>query len=239
MKKAEQVVAESQAAAPREALVAGASGLTGAALLQLLLRQGDHVRVHALSRRPLPVDHPRLANRILRLEDLGPRVTGLRCQDAFCCLGAAGGPAASEPALRAVDLELVLTFARIALATGATRLVVVSAAGASRGADSPFLRVKGEAEAALRALPFTSLDLLQPGPVLGMRPGGGAGDLLRLAVLPLANPLLRGAAAARRALPAADLAAAMLGAARSQRRGVTVWTGQSLRDLAAAGTRPS
>ena len=219
----------------RVALVAGSTGLTGSALLQLLLRGNDYSRVYAVTRRPVPLDHPRLANRILKLEELGQRLAGLRCDDAFCSIGAAHGPRAAAAELRHVDVELVLAFARAAQSAGATRLVVISAARADRTASQPFLRCKGEMEAALRELRFGTLDILQPGPVLGLRAGSSGLETLRMALLPLLNPLLRGGLAARRAISGADLAAAMLGAARSQRRGVYCHAGQSLRDLATAG----
>ncbi len=221
----------------RVALVAGGTGLTGAALLQLLLRNNDYTRVHALTRRPLPLDHPRLANRILQFEDLGARLTGLRCTDAYCSLGAAHGPRAPRAELMRVDRDLVLGFARAAQAAGATRLVVVSAAGAGSKSPLPFLACKGEMEAALRELRFSSLEILQPGPVLGLRPGAGPMDLLRMALLPLGNSFLQGKLAAKRSIPAEDLAAAMLGAGRSPRRGVYCHAGQNLRDLALAGRR--
>jgi uncharacterized protein YbjT (DUF2867 family) len=232
-----KVLAVESQSVQRTALVAGGSGLVGGALLRLLLGTNDYSRIHAITRRPLPLDHPRLANRILKIEDLGPRLTGLRCNDAFCCIGAAGGPRATPEALRQVDLALVLTFARAAMSAGATRLVVVSAAGAERAATQPFQRVKAEMEAALRDLKPASLDLLQPGPVLGVRAASGAGDYLRLGLLPMLNPLRRGKLESSRAIAADDLAAAMLGAARSQRRGVYAYAGESLLDLATAGRR--
>ena len=91
---------------PRVALVAGASGLTGSALLPLLLREEGFARVLALSRRPLPMEHARLANRILKFDEMERSLKGQRCTDAFCALGAPGGPLASEAQLREVDLRL-------------------------------------------------------------------------------------------------------------------------------------
>jgi uncharacterized protein YbjT (DUF2867 family) len=116
---------------------------------------------------------------------------------------------------------------------------VVSAAGADRGAGAAFQRAKGDMEAGLRELKFGTMHVLRPGPVLGIRPGSGVGDYLGLVWRPLVNPLLGGQMAQRRAIAAEDLAAAMLGAARSQRRGVYDYSGQSLRELAAAGRRPA
>ncbi len=101
--------------------------------------------MQALTRRPLPIEHSRLTNRILHYEELAARLAGSRCDDAFCCLGAAGGPRATEAALRKVDLELTLAFARAARAAGATRLVVISAAGAAPGARNRLPAREGRA----------------------------------------------------------------------------------------------
>ena len=220
---------------PRTALVAGANGLTGNALVRLLLRSSDYARVQALTRRPLPLEHPRLANRILKYEELVARLAGTRCDDAFCCLGAAGGPRAAAADLRQVDLELALAFARAAKAAGATRLVVLSAAGAVPGARSNFLRVKGELEAALRELKYPALDILQPGLVVGERAGGGATETLRQVVAPLVNLVMLGKLEESRWIPGTDLAAAMLGVARGRRSGVSSYSGKRLVQLTAAG----
>ncbi len=233
------VAAANARPAPRTALVAGASGLTGRALVRLMLRNRDYDRVQALTRRPLPMEHARLANRILNFDEMAVRLAGTRCDDAFCCLGAAAGPRAAAGELRQVDLDLVVAFARAAHAAGATRLVVISAAGAARDARSDFLRIKGELEAALRNLQFVSLDILQPGRVVGERPGGGAADVLRELIAPLVNVAMVGKFQERRWISATDLAAAMLGAVRGQRRGVNVHAGKKLQQLAAAGTRPT
>lgn len=131
-------------AAGRVALVAGCSGMVGSRLLPLLLEAPEYARVHALSRRPLATEHARLANRVVRFDaPLDAQLKGLSCHDAFCCLGTTRRAAGSEAAFRAVDHDLVLAFARAALAAGAERFVLVSAVGADAGSRNLYLRVKG------------------------------------------------------------------------------------------------
>ena len=60
----------------RIALVAGGTGLTGRALLQLLLKGSDYARIHAITRRPVMFDNPRLANRVLPLEQVQAKLAG-------------------------------------------------------------------------------------------------------------------------------------------------------------------
>jgi uncharacterized protein YbjT (DUF2867 family) len=222
----------------RVALLAGGSGLVGSLLLRLLLQAPDYARVHAVSRRPLPIDHPRLANRILPLEQTRAQLAGVRCQDAFCCIGSTRRQAGSAGERRRVDLDLVLSFARAAQALGATRFVVITSAGANAGSRNAYLRVKGELEAALRELRYPALDILQPGLLLGTRSELRPAELFAALLMPLVNPLLRGRHAVWRGIAAEDVAWAMLGAARSSRGGVHAYAGQALQALAIAGRRP-
>jgi uncharacterized protein YbjT (DUF2867 family) len=224
--------------AGRIALVAGGSGLVGGQLLPLLLQSPHYARVHALSRRPLRLDHPRLANRVVRFEaSLQAQLKGLQCQDAFCCLGTTIRDAGSKSAFRAIDHDLVLEFAQLALGCGAERLVVVSALGANAASKNFYMRVKGEMERSLEGLRIRSLDILQPSLLLGSRRDLRILELGAQAAMQLLNPLLLGRWSRFRAIAAATVAAAMCGAARSGRRGIYRYTHDGILSLAAAAAR--
>jgi uncharacterized protein YbjT (DUF2867 family) len=216
------------------ALVAGASGMVGAELVRVLVASGDYRRVIALSRRPLPIESPRLVNRILRFENLESDLRGLACDDAYCCLGTTLREAGSQQAFRAVDHDLILRFARFAQAAGARTLVVVSAAGAAPEARNFYLKVKGETELALEALRFRSLHLLQPSLLLGPRRQWRLAESLARVFMPLINPLLLGSMEQWRAISARTVAAAMRAAARSGRLGVQRYSWRALRTMAAS-----
>lgn len=209
----------------RIALVAGGSGMVGGRLLPLLLGAPEYERVYALSRRPLSLAHARFANRVVRFDaPLSLQLKGLACHDAFCCLGTTRRAAGSEAAFRAVDHDLVLSFARLAAAAGAERLVLVSAVGANADSRNFYLRVKGETERALMQLSLRALDILQPSLLLGMRRELRAVELAAQLALGAIGPLLRGRLARWRPIAAETVAAAMLGAVRAGRRGVTRYT---------------
>jgi uncharacterized protein YbjT (DUF2867 family) len=208
------------------ALLAGASGFVGARVLDALLGAPEVARVFAVSRRALGREHPRLANRIVQFDHLERQLAGLKCQVAFCCLGArlVDRDGAGDESVRRVDLGYTLAFARAAKAAGAARFVVISAAGADVAAKSGFLRAKGELEQTLSGLGFASLDILQPAIVLGWPREMRAADLARRAVMPLVNPFLVGERIVHRGIPIATAAAAMLGTLRSGRRGPQRYT---------------
>lgn len=220
----------------RTALVAGGSGLVGRALLPLLLAAPEYARVQAISRRPLPIEHARLANRVLRFDaPLDTQLKGLMVQDAFCCLGTTLRVAGSQAAFRAVDHDLVLAFARAASAAGAERLVIVSSVGADAASNNFYLRVKGETERDLEALRLRSLDILQPSLLLGARREWRGLELAAQIAGWTLGPLLMGSWSRYRPIEASVVAAAMRGAARGGRLGTTRYLYPALRRLAGEG----
>jgi len=224
--------------ADRLALVAGASGLVGSKLLPRLLDASEYARVHVLTRRPLLIDNPRLANRVVRFDaPLEVQLQGLRCQDAYCCLGTTLRAAGSRNAFRMVDHDVVLAFARFALAAGAERLVIVSSVGADPASKNFYLQVKGETERALQSLRFRALDILAPSLLLGARPLVRPLEAFAQGALWAINPLLMGSWERYRAIPADRVAAAMLGAARGGKLGLHRYTYPGIRALAAPPAR--
>ncbi|HWF99453.1 MAG TPA: NAD(P)H-binding protein [Steroidobacteraceae bacterium] len=211
---------------PMVALLAGASGFVGARVLDALLEAPEIGRVFAVTRRALGREHPHLANRIVQFDHMERQLAGLKCQVAFCCLGARVGERehAEEEALRRVDVGYTLAFARVAKAAGVSRFVVISAAGAEPAAKTGYLRAKGELEGSLAQIGFGALDILQPAIVLGWPRETRPADLVRRAVMPLVNPLLVGDRAVHRGVPLGTAAAAMIGTLRSGRRGTQRYT---------------
>lgn len=150
----------------RRALLAGATGLVGRAMLPLLLR--GHASVDVLLRRAateLGAD-PRLRAHIVdfaALQDL-PAV-----DDVFIALGTTIAVAGSQAAFRAVDFDAVVATAQAARKAGATRLALVSALGADAGSRTFYNRVKGETEDAVRALGYDTVTIARPSLLLGDR----------------------------------------------------------------------
>ncbi len=218
---------------PRIALVAGATGLVGGFLIDALLASPDYARVYALTRRPFKREHPKLANRIVIYPRMAEQLKGLVANDAFCCIGTTIKAAGSQDAFRDADVEAVLQFAQVAKASGATRFVVVSSVRADPASKNFYLRTKGEMEEAVSALGFPSLDILQPGLLLGPRKESRPLESLGRLVAPVINPLLTGTREGLRAIPAETVAQGMVGAARRGARGIYRYTYSQIKQLAA------
>ncbi len=213
------------------AWLAGAGGMVGSRVLEGLVQLAEFGRVIAVTRRPLGRDFPRLANRIVPFAHLEAQLKGQACDTALCCLGATYEGAASEAAFReAVQLN-VLAFARAAKAAGARRFVMLSCHTADSGSRKTAARIQGETLDGLTALEFTSLDVLAPGPLLGLRRGSDLPQLAAMALAAALRPLQFGARECRRAVGASQVAAAMLGAVQSGRRGVNRYEYSGIRAL--------
>jgi uncharacterized protein YbjT (DUF2867 family) len=164
---ASPVAMQSGAAPPgRDVLLAGASGLVGRELLHRLLADTSIARVHALVRRALPEDHPKLAQHVVDFAALPPLPP---IAEAYIALGTTIKAAGSQAAFRAVDADAVLAVARAARQAGALRLGVVSAMGADAHSRVFYSRVKGETEQALAQLGFGTLVIARPSMLVGDR----------------------------------------------------------------------
>ena len=207
---------------PQHVLLAGASGLTGEHLLDRLLNEPTITRVLAPSRRPL-AEHPHLENPVGETAELLPRLSG-QVDIAFCCLGTTIKKAGSEQAFRAVDLDLVVAFAKRARELGARHLIVISALGADPSYSIFYNRVKGEMEAALKAQDWPQLTLCRPSLLLGERTEPRLAEQL-------AGPLSRLIPGKYHGIEACQLARAMWRLALEEQDGVRIVESDELRKL--------
>lgn len=192
----------------KRVLILGATGLVGGLAVGPLARTNE--AAVALVRRPSGATWP--ANVEERVVDFDA-VTELPGFDAVvCALGTTIKKAGSQKAFRAIDLELPLRLARLATEGGAKRMALVSSAGASAGASTFYLRVKGELEEALAALPLEHLDVLRPGLLLGDRAEARLGERLAAPIFRGLSGLLAGGLRKYRAIDGAVVARALAGA---------------------------
>lgn len=220
--------------APRSALLAGATGLVGRALLPRLLESPRYAQVNVLLRRAAPdlPAHPKLRLLIVDFEHL-PALPAV--DDAFIALGTTIRTAGSQAAFRKVDVDAVVATARAAREAGARRIVVVSALGANAGSGVFYNRMKGQMQQAVSALGFESVVFMQPSLLVGDREALGqpvrSGEVWATRLL---RPVMRWVPRGVRPIEASRVAQAMLEAAADSRTGVRIVTSA---DMQAAGSR--
>ena len=216
------------------ALVLGATGLVGRRCLDLLLGDDAYGRVVVLARKPAPREHPKLRWHVTdfaRVHEYG-RLLGV--DNVFCCLGTTIRAARSREAFHKVDFGYVVGAARATAESGARQLLLVSALGADAHSRVFYNRVKGEAERAIRDLPFRGTQIFRPSLLLGQREEFRLGE--RVAALTLAplSLLLSGTARKYRPVRATAVAEAMVRVAKIAPPGVNIFESDRIVALAAA-----
>jgi len=171
-------------------IIVGATGLVGQGVLGASRAAKDVERIVLLGRSRVDVgDDARVTQwQVADLQDVDGSEPGFADLDA--CLFCAGVvPGLSEAAYRKVTVDLPMHVARaFARANPAGTFVYVSGAGSDASAALMPMRVKGQAEDALRGLGIRTL-MIRPGivqPVDGVRSPHG----VRAAAYALAGPLL-------------------------------------------------
>jgi uncharacterized protein YbjT (DUF2867 family) len=217
------------------AVVAGATGLVGRQLVQLLLDHHGYSRVVILVRKELGIAHPKLEERVISFERLEEELDGslLQGADVFCALGTTIKQAGSQEAFRRVDYTYPLELGRAARRFGASCFILVTAMGSSVASRFFYSRVKGELERDLTALELPRLVILRPSLLLGHRAESRPGE--RAAIL-LSRPLgalMMGPLARYKAIEGSDVALAMLKAARMDGSSLQVLESNAIAKLAA------
>lgn len=204
------------------AIVLGATGLVGSALVQQLLEDDACRKVTVLVRRSTRIHHPRLEEHIIdfdRPDQWRQLVTG---DVLFSAFGTTIRKAGSQEAQYKVDYTYQYEVAAAAAENGVPVYVLISAAYASPDSKIFYSRIKGELERDVRKLPFRSVHFLQPGMLAGHRHEVRVGEKMGLMVMTVMGwiPVLR----RFKPIPATEVAAAMIHAAKRPYGGTTVYT---------------
>jgi uncharacterized protein YbjT (DUF2867 family) len=205
----------------------GATGLVGRHCLDLLARDATFSRIVVLARRKFAeATAPRVEAHIVDFDHLADRPDLLGVDQVISTLGttikAVGG---SQAKFRAVDYEIPLTAAKLAIGQGARHFLLVSSLGANAHSRIFYNRVKGELEDALRTLSFRSITILRPSLLLGERRDFRLGEEIgkRFAwIVP----------GRYRPIHARDVAAALVRAAKEDIPGMRIIESEDLREMA-------
>ncbi|MFV8259757.1 oxidoreductase [Bdellovibrio bacteriovorus] len=194
---------------PTDICIAGATGLVGHELLLLLAHLDEVSSIKAVSRSPMGRIPPHVENIILNFDSLDQRKDLLKAGVFICCLGTTIKKAGSQEAFRKVDYEYVVSFAKVAEACGAQKLLVISAMGADAESGIFYNRVKGEMENELRKLKIPQIEIFRPSLILGERKESRTGEDIAQKLSPILNKLMVGPLKKYRAIKANTIARAM------------------------------
>lgn len=218
----------------RTALLYGATGLIGGAVLDYLLASPAYSRIRVVARKSLGNAHPKLEALQVDFENLAEYSPVLKADDVFIALGTTMKKAGSKEAFRKVDFDYPLHAAKIAKLNGARQVLVVTALGADARSLFFYNRVKGELEAELEGLNLPALHIFQPSLLLGSRGEKRWAEEMAQGIVPALGFVLQGGLKKYRAIRGQDVALAMVSIAAQNKPGTHRYESDIIQELADA-----
>lgn len=218
----------------KTAIIAGATGLVGSHLLNLLLNSDYYEKVYVLSRRKMDLEHPKAEELVIDFDSLPYAQVLPKADDVYCCLGTTMKKAGSKDAFRKVDQTYPYEIARQALDKGASEYFLVSAMGANDSSYIFYNRVKGEAEQSISKLSaYKKVAIYRPSLILGDRKEERTGEKIAMKLMRFLKPLMIGPLRKYRPIHARTIANGMFNTARQQQlRGVQIYESEQIKSLA-------
>ncbi len=150
-------------------MIAGASGLVGNELLQLLLSGKEYEKIVVIVRKPLTINHPKLIQQAFDFNTFNSFSPSVTVDDIYCCLGTTIRKAGSQEAFRKVDHDYVIQLGKFCEKNSIQKFLVVSAMGANSSSSVFYNRIKGEMEIAVKQLSIPFIAIFRPSLLMGNR----------------------------------------------------------------------
>ncbi len=199
-----------------KALVLGASGLVGKALVNQLCQDDRYSQVTCLVRSPLskaqyhdPLN--KIQAIVIDFDELQDYQGYFSVEHVFCCLGTTIKQAGSQSNFRRVDFQFVHVAAQLTRAQRAKSFVWISSVGANAKSKNFYLKVKGELENAILNMPqLDNAAAVRPSLLLGQRKEKRAGESWGIAIMNVLSPLMFGPFSKYRPVSAQQVAYQMI-----------------------------
>jgi uncharacterized protein YbjT (DUF2867 family) len=203
----------------KHALLIGATGATGKDLLDVLLQDEDFHQVDIFVRRELNVQHEKLKVHVIDFEEPEQWKHLVKGDVLFSCLGTTLKAAGSKEAQWKIDYDYQYEFARAAKENNVENYVLVSANNASPNSFFFYGKMKGQLEEAVKTLGFPRLTIFKP-PLLIRKNSERPMEVAGKKFLQFFNKI--GLFQSQKPLPTEILAQAMINAARSNTKRITI-----------------
>jgi uncharacterized protein YbjT (DUF2867 family) len=215
----------------KKAVLAGASGLIGSALLDILLSQPGYDDVLILVRAELPVKHQKLKQLVIdfdKLADYTDQITGYAI---FCCLGTTRKKTPDLNTYRKIDHDYPLQLAQIGAKNKVEQFHLVSSLGANARSSHFYLKTKGETETDIIKSGMRSVHIYQPSLLTGDRKEKRIGEKFLFGLMKAIDLLLFGSLKKYRSIPATTVAMAMFKQSLINNVGVFVHPSDKIKEL--------
>ena len=192
----------------KSAIIFGATGLTGKALLNNLINDIRYEKIYCVARRSLELKNPKVEEIIFDFKDFS-KLPFVKAQHVFSCLGTTLKAAGSKEAQQVIDRDYPIAVSGYTKNIGAEKIICVSSVGADINSGNFYLRTKGEMEEGVK-VNFTNSVFVRPSFLMGYRKEMRIGEKIGIGIFKVINPLLMGGLSKYRGINVSKLSKAMI-----------------------------
>jgi len=207
----------------RNALIAGATGLVGNAILHQLLADDQYEKVAIITRKSIDVKHPKLIQKQIDFDSIESLKLDFQVHDVFCALGTTIKTAGSQDAFRKVDYTYVVNLGKWCEANSVKKFMIVSAMGANAKSGIFYNRVKGEMETSVSKLNIPEIHVFRPSLLMGDRTEKRGGEKIAQLVMGSLGFLFSGPLLKYKGIHADVVAKAMIKSATKEVKGFNIY----------------
>ena len=193
----------------KKAIVAGATGLIGSQLLEILLATDTYDEVRILVRKKLDITHPKLTQLVIDFDQIENHSSSITGDAVFSCLGTTRKKTPDRNTYYRIDHDYPLRLAQLAKANGVKQFHLVSSIGANPDSGTFYIKLKGETERDISALNFYSSCMYEPSMLTGREHETRFGEVFFEGLFKILNHLLIGKWKKYRSVSGAAVAGAM------------------------------
>jgi uncharacterized protein YbjT (DUF2867 family) len=153
----------------KKALLIGATGLIGKALLNQLLEDPAFSEVRVIARKKTGLQHPKLREHLIDFSKIQEAKDLFVGDVLFSTLGTTLKTAGSKEKQYAIDYTMQYLSAKFACENQTNQFILLSSAGANAQSNLFYPKMKGELDEAVQKLGFKQVAILRPSMLVGNR----------------------------------------------------------------------
>lgn len=215
----------------KTAVIAGATGLIGQYLIDLLIAGNAYAKIYVLTRRSPHLLHPKLKYEQIDFDQIAECYFDEAIDDVYCTLGSTIKKAGNKKAFRKVDLDYVVALAQWGAIHHIKSFSVVSSIGASPTSANFYLRTKGQMEQAVIKTGIPSIYIFRPSMLTGHRREFRLNEKLSLPIMKVLTPFMHGKWEKYRPIAGSQVANAMYQMAQSNRKETIILESDAIASL--------
>tara|TARA_Y100001933_G_C18778715_1_gene471469 strand:+ start:32 stop:682 length:651 start_codon:yes stop_codon:yes gene_type:complete len=146
----------------KTALIIGATGATGSALVSQLIKDDAYAEIHVFVRNKPNLEHPKLKVHVVDFNNTDVWKDKIKGDVLFSAMGTTLKTAGSKEAQYKIDYTYQHEVAKAAAQNGVAKLMLVSSVGSKSTSLFFYPKIKGQLEDAVAELSFKEVHVFQP-----------------------------------------------------------------------------